>query len=393
MAYIKINKITFDKYLLLLDNAGISLLKKNKHVRKSTKPLDETLEISINKLDPNSAAIQLLYLCSYMAAEGIDESLFNKHPDLLPSPLNEVVNDEIEMIDVWQELTQYSLLKKQINEKGEESYTMHRLLQEVVKNKISENQQWALCCLDIFRKTYTFEFGNVTSHNNFMKLTPHVEAFLNASKSYLREDEQQNRLGLLYNWGGYGLSDLGYYSHALEWFQNSLKIYEEVLDEEHLKTATAYNNIAYIYDMLGDYNNALEWYHKTLAIDEKILDADDLSIMVSYNNIAMVYNNLEDYNKALEFYHMSMIIREKELGLQHPDTALSYNNMGYLYSEQGNYNTALKWYHKSLTIKEKILGVEHPSTITTYNNIACTYENMGDNEKATEYFHKAKRMK
>jgi len=427
-AYIKINKIPFDEYLSLFDdNTVISLLEENERVRNATITIAETMDKSIKKLDPNSAAIQLLYLCSYMAAEGIDESLFNKHPELLPSPLKEVVNKK----ETWQKLTNYSLLKKQVNEKGEASFNMHRLLQEVVRNKINENQEWALCCLDIFYETYDLEYGNVASHNNFMKLTPHVEAFLNASESYLMEDKQQDRLGLLYNMGGIGLGDLGYYNHALEWHQKGLEIYKKVLGEEHPDTATAYNNVAYIYDMLKDYNNALEMYQKTLVIHEKIYDAEDLSIATSYNNIASVYDELGDFNKALEFYHMSMIIREKELGLEHPDVALvydniglvyctqgdyiksfeyhnkaklirekklgiehphvsiSYNNIGCLYSKQKDKNAALEWFHKSLNISEKILGVEHPDTATTYNNLAVVYDNQGKYDEALKWYFKA----
>jgi len=423
--YIKINKISFDRYLSMLEKRGISLLDK-KSAKNYPKTLDATMDISIDKINQESA-IQLLYLCSYMAAKDIDESLFNKHPEFLPAPLSEVITDEDEMIDVWQELTQYSLLKKQDDGKG---YTMHRLLQEVVRNKIKNDQQWAVCCLNIFVKTYNFIYGDVASHNNFMKLTPHVEAFLNASTLIWAEDGQQRRRAFLYNMGGAGLFELGYDNRALRWFKKALKIREKVLGEhpstantynnigeiyrtmgdynealelfykalkikeemlgvEHPSTAITYNNIAEMHRMQGEYNKALELHHKTLDIFKKVLAIEHPDIATTYNNIAGVYCEQSDYNRALMWYNKSLAVNEKVSGVEHPDTATTYNNIAEVYHKQGYHNNALKLYFKALVIFEKVLGVKHPSTIIVYNNIAIAYEDMGNNEKAAEYYRKA----
>jgi len=388
-AYIVAGEITYAEYLLLLEKYKLKTLDDAEGVMDYSKTLTETMNISIDKIDLE-AAQQLLYLCAYMAPENIYEKLFSEGAGLLPLPLKEALQDGLKSNKVWRQLTKYSLLKKQADGNG---YSMHRLLQEVVRDKIEHNQQWMLHCLSLFYETYDFEYGDIESHNRFLKQTPHVELCLNTIETKLADDEYQEKIAYLYNWSGFGFSNLGNYSQALELLQKALVIHKEVLGFDHPDTASSYNNIALVYSRQGEYGKSLELYDKAMKICEKVLGLDHPDTASSYNNIAGVYYCQGEYAKALELYEKALVIREKVLGVGHPDTAISYNNIATVYEKQGEYDKALELYDKVLKISEKVLGVGHPDTAISYNNIALVYSRQGEYGKALELYAKVLKIR
>jgi tetratricopeptide (TPR) repeat protein len=381
-AYIKINAITYMEYLSLLEDCGFRVLEKIDGVINYESPIAATLEVSFKKIELE-ASMQLLYLCSYMAPENIDETLFSENSGLLPPPLKEMMVDNLKKNDVWGQLTRYSLLKKQGNEKG---YSMHRLLQEIVRDKIGNELQWAQVCLSIFRKSYDFEYGDIESHNRFLNLTPHVEAFLNVAKTILTTEEEQEKAAYLYYNGGVGNRHLGNYSRALELYRNASTIYEKVLGKEHLNTATTYNDMAIVFHAQGEYDKALEYYNYALPISEKVLGKEHPNTANIYNNMAAVFRTQGGYGKALEYYNYALPISEKVLGREHPNTAIIYNNIAEVFRVQGNYDKALEYCGYALAIHEKILGKEHPNTATNYSSMALVFYAQGNYTKAFEYY-------
>ena len=386
-AYMVTNKnVAYDDYVKLLDKYGLELLEDMDGVinYKYDRPVAVTLKISIDKIK-NEAALQLLYLCAYIAPEDIWTALFTETHDMLPQSLGEAMQSEVKRNKVWTQLTKYSLLEEQ--EDG--SYTMHRLLQEIVRDEIKNDPQWALTWLGLFVKIYDFKYGNINSHQLFLYLSPHVQAFTNNVAEILADDESQEKIAYLYNTGGFGYQNLGYYNQALEWYQKALVISEKVLGTDHPDTAVTYNNIATIYKNQGDYTNALEWHQKALIIKEKVLGIEHPDTATTYNNIAIVYKEQGEYTQALEWYQKALVIVENILGIEHPYTATTYNNIAIVYRKQGDYTQALEWYQKALAIYEKVFGIEHPHTANTYNNIASVYNTQGDYTKALEWHQKA----
>ena len=386
-AYIANNKLTtFASYLQLLTDHGLTTLEetKDKDITYYRKSVTTTMEIAIAKIEMEEAR-QLLYLCSYLAPENIDPALFQQNAGLLPDPLQTQFMDDLQKNRVWRALTEYSLLEAR---KGKAGYSMHRLLQEVIRRQIGEDRQWARYCLNLLGAVFDLEYGKTKSHETFIKLLPHVEAFAENIASYFVEEEDQKKLTTLYARGGLGLDYLGNYAQALSWDQKALAISEKVLGTEHPDTATIYNNIGEVYRAQGSYPLALEWYRKALAIREKAPDTDHPNTATTYNNIALVYKAQGDYPLALEWYRKALGIIEKVLGTDHPDTATTYNNIALVYQVQGDYPLALEWYQKALGIREKALGTDHPDTAATYNNIASVYQAQGDYPLALKWYQK-----
>ncbi|KAI4453702.1 tetratricopeptide repeat protein [Holotrichia oblita] len=326
----------------------------------------------------------MLNICAYFAPDEIDSGIFVRNYELLPKPLNRDAVDEINFDAVISELTSYSLLSK----KDDKLY-MHRSLQEVIRRSLIENQEFIECAFEIILNEFSFEYGNIESHNAFLHIAPHVISITEQALECLKDEDKQLSIAKLYNDMGNGFFYIGSFQQSLIWHQKALKIREKALGMEHPDTATNYSNMAVVYKAQGDYGKALALYEKALLIREKALGMEHPDTATIYSNMAGVYHDQGDYGKALALYEKALLIREKVLGMEHPDTAMTYGNMAVVYNDQGDYGNALELYEKALLIREKVLGMEHPDTAMTYGNIATLYNDQGDYGKALALHEKA----
>lgn len=62
---------------------------------------------------------------------------------------------------------------------------------------------------------------------------------------------------------------------------------------------------------MGQYEKALDYYEKSLVIQEEILLPDDPDLADGFASIAVTYQNIGQFDKALEFELRSLAIKEK----------------------------------------------------------------------------------
>ena len=72
---------------------------------------------------------------------------------------------------------------------------------------------------------------------------------------------------------------------------------------------------------MGEYSKALEFYQKSLEINQNILPLNHLEFSIIYNNIGLSHAHIGDHWKALEFYEKSLEIQRKILPENHPNLA------------------------------------------------------------------------
>jgi len=180
-----------------------------------------------------------------------------------------------------------------------------------------------------------------------------------------------NNIGYIYN-------STGNTYKAIEYFNKSLNIQEEVGDKRGM--ALSFNNIGYIYHSKGDIPNTLIYYQKSLSIYQELEYKQGMAS--SFNNIGTVYDDQGDITKALEYYQKSLNIREEIKDKK--GIALAFNNIGLIYQKQGDNQKSLEYYLKSLSIRKEI--GDKRGIAQTFNNIGNIYYRQGNASKAIKYY-------
>lgn len=193
----------------------------------------------------------------------------------------------------------------------------------------------------------------------------------------------------IFNDLGSTCKSLGDYPQALEYYQCSLSIRQDLFGESHSETARSLNNVGSAYGSLGDYPRKLEYVQRSLSIQQDLFGLNHSDTATSLNNVGTAYDNLGDYSKALEYFQRSLSIFQDLLGERHPKTANSLNNVGVAYGELGNYPQALEYHRHSLSIRQELLGERHPDTATSLNSVGSVYSDLGDYLQALEYYQRS----
>ncbi len=146
--------------------------------------------------------------------------------------------------------------------------------------------------------------------------------------------------------------------------------------------ALALKNIGMVYYMKGMYGETLEYWNQSLQIFETI--KDDVGISNMLNNIGAIYLNQGADAKALEYMLRSLKLAEKIGDTLRMYTSLS--NIGAIYYNKED-PVALNYLLKAIPLVERIGNVE--DFIVIAGNIGEIYADKKDRQKALEYFQKS----
>jgi len=150
-----------------------------------------------------------------------------------------------------------------------------------------------------------------------------------------------NQLGLMHDY-------LGEYDLAFTYYEESLKICQEIGDKSG--EGTTLNNISGIYRARGDYAPALGYLERSLKIRQEIGDKSGEG--TTLNNISQIYQARGDYAPALAYLERSLKISQ-EIGNIAGEAITGYN-IARIYEEQGKISEAITLLARTVAIDEKI---------------------------------------
>ncbi|MEO5500611.1 MAG: adenylate/guanylate cyclase domain-containing protein [Ginsengibacter sp.] len=178
---------------------------------------------------------------------------------------------------------------------------------------------------------------------------------------------------------GMGYYFQGKYLEALQNWNESLGVFEEIKDE--IGEANLLNNIAAIYAQQGDDEKGLEYSLRSLKISEKL--NDKLRVLSALNTVGSIYfNKKATWDKALSYLLMALPYCE-ELGNNDALGTIS-ENIGEIYFEKNDYSNAVNYFNKSI----KALGNTANSSFA-YTGLGKVYLKQGDIPNALTYTNKA----
>jgi CHAT domain-containing protein len=180
----------------------------------------------------------------------------------------------------------------------------------------------------------------------------------------------------LFQQGGEQVSNRQYEA-AIPFYQQALKIYQEIRDRQ--REAYTLNDLAVAYRRLKQYQRAIELYQQSLAIKRELRDrrGEANSLM----NLHNVYKDLNQYGKAIEFGEQGLAIFQ-ELG-ERDRQARSLTSLASLYRRLGNYEQAIRYNQQSLVIYQELN--DRAGEATALGNLGNVYLALGDSNKGIEY--------
>lgn len=176
---------------------------------------------------------------------------------------------------------------------------------------------------------------------------------------------------------GAAYGEQGQYTKALEFYQKALGIIRQLGDRNSEKLRL--NEIASVYFRLGQYPQALEAYQQVLKLQRE--GRDRAGEGTTLGNVGVVYVNLGQYAKALESYRQALAIFES-LPAYQGARATILNNMGGLFFSIGQYKEALDSTQQALAIFNKFS--DRPDAATAFTELGLLYEIVGQYSQPLE---------
>ena len=432
-AYILRSGINFAVYLEIYAAEKLNLLEEAKpQLGDYPESVLTTWTLNFEVVKQRSlATAELLEFSAFMAADAIPyELLINGASALEDSPVQERVEEEVTLVKrlfgvfslskrepetqevgnlsnalyqaianedrtqtsfqlskLLQILSNYSLIRQQPEI---ESYSIHRIVQEVLRDGMSQKIQlrWTEKAVAVIYQA-TPDLEKFENWSSMARLLPHAIQVIDLAKKCQFESKS---LAYLLVCVGYYLVDQGRYGEAEPYYQQSLEMKRKLLGNEHPSVASSLNNLAALYESQGKYEEAEPYYQQSLEMSRKLLGNEHPSVPSSLNNLAELYRSQGKYEEAEPYFLQSLEMRRKLLGNEHPDVASSLNNLAALYKSQGKYEEAEPYLQQSLEMSRKLLGNEHPSVATSLNNLAELYRSQGKYEEAEPYYQQSLEM-
>jgi tetratricopeptide (TPR) repeat protein len=425
-AYIDEHGRSIADYLDLFRKHRRQILKRGRPSLDYPDTVETTWEISIAKVrEQSSPGADLLNLCAFLAPDDIPLDIIREAKEILPEPLTTAAGDAL----VWDEAVT-ALRRHSLVERTDEALSLHRLVQAVVRDRMTESdrQLWAELAARIVRKAFPYDSDDVTTWPVCVRLLAHATTaaahceaegvggvyaagllsqsalYLGARADYSGALDLNERalkifeatfgpddphVAISLNNLGNTLRDLGNSAEAQKLFKRALQLHEAVHGHSHPKVAIDLNNLGNTLRDLGNLAEARKLYERSLQIDEKAYGPDHPIVAISLNNLGSLLHKLGELAEARTLLERALQIDEEAYGPIHPEVATDLSNLGILLKDLNDLPAAQKLLERALQIAESAYGSDHPAVANRLNNLGCVLRDLGDSEEARRLFTRA----
>ncbi len=122
------------------------------------------------------------------------------------------------------------------------------------------------------------------------------------------------------------LGTKGQFDKALEYFEQSSKIYIEYYGESHPNVAGTLMRIGGIWETKGQFDKALEYYEKDLKISIEYYGEFDPNVVLTRNSIGVINLKTGDFSSALNCFDQALIVYSELQGDKSRNTAAVKRN-------------------------------------------------------------------
>ena len=386
-SYITAKTVRFQDYLTNYRKQRLALLNKAQpETGEYPASVANTWALNFYEVEKDPVAADILRVSAFLSPEGIPLELFTNGASQLGPVIAGALaslEDPFALNEALEPLTRYSLIRRDADA---QTYRIHRIVQEVVKDQMRVEQQaeWAERLVQAVAQSFP-----EVDYKTWIRCERYISHALQCAAHIERWNMTFSAARNLLSEAGHYFYQRGLYREAESLLQSALAMCERALGLEHPNSLSYLNNLALLYYVQGKYEQAEPLYLRTLDIRERMLGPEHPDTASTLNNLALLYNAQGRYEQAEPLYLRALVIDEKVYEIYHPRVATDLNNLANLYSDQIKYEQAEPIYQRALVTYEQILGPEHPYTAQTLNNLAILYRNQGKYEQAEPLYERA----
>jgi len=382
-AYIDRYRLTFADYLAEWhERRGNVLEWFDERVMQYPMSVAVTWRTSFDRI--SEPARRLLRITAWLAADPIPEFLLEAAGGPLAVEGGDQAEPAIDPREALADLEAHSLVMR-ADETA--SFVVHRLVQDVTRRGIQENdrQRYLKAALRWIDATFVGDPEDVRTWPVLSPIAPHALAAARyADAEHISEPTARlmNDLGLLYH-------ARAQYIDAEPLLRRALAIDEDAYGPDHLNVAMHLNNLCLLLKDTNRPGEAETLMRRSLAIHERTYSSDHPQVATSLNNLASLLQDTNQLGKAEPLIQRALAIDEKFYGPNHPNVAIDLNNLGYLLLDTNRPGEAEPLLRRALTIDEDAYGPDHPNVAIRLNNLGHLLKNTNRPGEAEALYHRA----
>lgn len=263
----------------------------------------------------------------------------------------------LDLEDILDELGSLSLLSW---DNGNSDFSVHRLVQEITKSRLTEEEKTEYVDLAILIVTYgapDTTVYDVQSWNVMERLRPHFEHLIKECQTI---GVVEHASWPMYILGGY-LREKGLLKDAETLMRRALAIDEIRLGEKHPDFAKELGSLAIILQYLGRPKEAEPIMRRALNISEAHYGIDHPDTAHQVGNLATILGENGELKEAEQLILRSIKINEKHYGKNHYVLFRDLRSLAGIFQQTDRKREAIPLMLRALEISETHFGLDHPS--------------------------------
>jgi tetratricopeptide (TPR) repeat protein len=387
-AYIYERGCSLQDYLASLRQRCLSLLDMAIPSTGYTKTIRSAWIMNFADIEHTSApSADLLRLSAFLAPDGIPLELLERGTTELGPALSKTLTpsevDPLAVDELLYPLVRYSLVTRE-----QRSFSIHRLLQAVVREQIppEEQREWARRAVRALNRT--FPEASFDKWHLCERLLPHARIAAGLVAQF----------ELTYDDAGFLLNEVAAFMRLRADFEGSQKMHEQslavrqrYLPPGHEAIAESLNDTAFLLVDLYRYAEAEPLFRQALAIAQQTLPERDIQLVLYLNNLGNLYVRMSKCKMA-----ESLLNQAEAIARNAPDDrlymyAVVLNGLAELHLKRAQLREAEHVCRRSITLREKIGNPE--KTARSYVTLGEIQHRSGDDQSAEESLRRALALK
>jgi len=201
------------------------------------------------------------------------------------------------------------------------------------------------------------------------------------------KDEFHNK-SYYYNSKAIAFAGLGNYEKAIQFYEKSLELREQIYSADNPELALAYQNIAVVYLRQNLYRRAYDLFKKAYHIRKKTIGPDHQLVGSTLSGLAVAANEIGKPVESEQYHKKCIQILKKQHGTNHYRYALGMRNYANFLIDAERFKEAEQILQTSHDIIVRNYGESHPLHGYVTNSKADLYRSWNQPEKAEQYYEK-----